>query len=772
MKRTIPLAFLAAAAFLPARADAQVAPAATPPATPPDSAYCVVDADGHLSIGGERVRFWGAIGSFPGRQTTIGDDPYAAQRAQVRRARRMGFNMFRVWHLSHDDTYAKGDLSATDISDFFVAECGRQGVRLWAAGFGGGRLFADEIEAAAGIIDDPGTADEWRQAVASMCAKHWWSGERKALSLLTPAVAWDPRLERLAIAQMHAKAGHLNRHTGLRHADDPTFAIWELGNEQWWMRHMVGGQWKNLPPFFRRSLLARWHGFLRNKYADDAGLARAWGFLLPGETLTKETILLAPLASPARAIELNDTNPDALAAFQAVETRYGRDDFTTRRGEDVLEFLLDLVVAHKRRFAAEVKSWGRSCRLSPLIFDTGIGESIQAQYLHQQADAVAHCSYMEGLQLEKIDPQHKRWPFYSGLDRPPQMANDVPWLEHNRAPGKPFLCYETQFGSPSKYRAEWPSRLAALAAVQDWDAVCFHYWTFDRYDLTKERPYSGQPLSWPGPGAFQYDYTSDEIEFSQMRAAGALFRHGLIAPAPAPTTFTFGRPALHDPRSMDYAGSYGRPGLDMLPTTYRHGLRLIIDPAQAEYVKIEGPVIRFNGYEQPCPIRPNDQIEFDYQRGHIVFDAPGAAGYTGFFGQYGADALRFRNGVSLSRIEHRDPEGCPYPSRSDERFVCFTLAGEDGRPLSTCAKAVLSLVASSFNTGLRVDPATRRVEYGTAPVLVTRVGATVAAPQLAGMRWRMIDFDEKILAEGRCAADGALTVPADLPVFLVELERP
>lgn len=739
---------------------------------PPDSEYCVVDADGHLSIGGERVRFWGAIGSFPGQRATIGGDPYAVQRGEVRRAGRMGFNLFRIWHLSYDDGYAKGDLSATDYSDFFVAECARQGVRLWAAGFGGGRVFDDEVEAASAILDDPATAGEWTEAVRSMCAKQWWSGDRTAMSLLTPAVAWDPRLERLAVTQMRTKANHFNAHRGLRHADDPTFAIWELTNEQWWMRHMVGGQWKKLPSFFRKSLLERWHAYLAAKYAGDTALAQAWGFLLPGESLAEGTVLLAPLANPSKAIELNDTNPAALAAFQTVEDQFGREDFTPQRGADVLEFFVGLIVSHKQRFAAEVKTWGKSCRLSPLIFDTGIGESIQAQYLHQLADAVSHAAYMEGLQLEKLDPRHKRWPFYSGLDRPPQMANDVPWLEHNRTPGKPFLCYETQLGSPSKYRAEWPSRVAALGSVQDWDAACYHYWTFKQYDLVQDRPFSGKALSKPGNGAFQYDYTSDEIEFSQMRAAGAVFRNGLVAPAPRPTTFTYGRPALYDPKSMDYAGSYGKAGLDMLPTTYRHGVRLVIDPSQEEFLKVDGPVVRFNGYEQPCPIRPNDQIEFDYQRGHILMDAPGVAGYTGFFGQYGADRLAFRNGVVLSRLRHVDPEGCPYPSRPDERFVCFTLASEDGQPLDRCRQAVLSLVASSFNTGFQVDPATRKVAYGEAPVLVTRVGATLTAPQLAGMAWTMIDFDEKVLAEGTVAKDGVLVIPADLPVFLVEFARP
>jgi hypothetical protein len=128
--------------------------------------------------------------------------------------------------------------------------------------------------------------------------------------------------------------------------------------------------------------------------------------------------------------------------------------------------------------------------------------------------------------------------------------------------------------------------------------------------------------------------------------------------------------------------------------------------------------------------------------------------------------------VVLANITHRDPAGTPYPSKPDERFLCFTLASEDGQPLDQCRRAVISLVGSSFNTGLKIDDAQRKVlDYGTAPVLVTRVGAALTAPQLAGMKWRMIDFNENLLAHGTIAATGQLLIPADQPVFVIELNR-
>lgn len=438
---------------------------------PPDDAYCVVDADGHLSIGGERVRFWGANGAFPGKRETIDDDPYFRQREAIRRAKVVGFNAYRIWHLSFDDNAKKGDVSPTDVSDFFIAECGRQDVKLWAAGFGGGWLYESEIEKSAKIIDEPATEKRWIAAVKSMCRKHWWSRDKKATSLLTAAVAWDPRLEALAIAQMKQRALHVNVHTGMRHADDPTVVSWELTNEQWWTSRMTRGQWLKLPAFFRVQLIAKWNDFLKEKYDTQQALTEAWGFLFPGEDLKRGTVLLAPMGRAMKAVQLNDTNPHALEAFKTIESPIGRDDCVIQRGNDVIEFLLATIISHKQRWGRQVKTWGKSCRLSPLIYDTGVGQSIQAQFLQQHADAVAHASYMEGVETGRYDERHKRWPFYSGLDSQPQMCKDVPWLEHNRPTGKPFLCYETQFGSPSKYRAEWPVRIAALGSIQDWDAA-------------------------------------------------------------------------------------------------------------------------------------------------------------------------------------------------------------------------------------------------------------------------------------------------------------
>lgn len=737
---------------------------------PPDNRYCVVDANGHLSIDGERVRFWGTIGNFPGKQETIDGDIYARQRLMVQRIKAMGFNMIRLWNFADPDVeYVKGDGSPNDIADFFIAECKREGIRIWGGGIGSVALYEDDLPEIAADIPDTPTREEWMEAVRGQMRNYYWSGGQPALSLRYGMVVWDPLLEKALIERMAATADHFNQHTGLRYADDPVFSVWELSNEQWWTRRMSGGQWQEYPDYFRESLLHGWHAFLREKYGDRKNLEEAWGFLLPGENLDNESILFLPMAKPT-AGELNDASEVAAEALTVLKQPYSRDDFTRQRGSDVMEYFLTLLVGHKQRVAEAFKTFGKSTRLSPLLFDTGIGFNAQSAYLHQLADAVSHNAYMEGVETRRLDPESRRYPFYSGLDRPPQMAKDVPWLEHNKMPGKPFLAYETQLGSPTPYRAEWPMRLAALALIQDWDAVAWHYWGANEYDFTSERPFDGK-LSYPASGAYQYHYTFDEVEMSAMKAAGMLFRYGGVQPAPDPTVYRFGRPALYDPASMDYAGSYGDIGWNMLPTTYRYGVRLIIDPEQEEFVKVEGPQLRFNGFENPNPIRPTDEIEFDYQYAHLKIDAPGVASYTGFFAQYPGERIEFpKAGLSLGDIEHQSPSNAPYPHSEDERFFVFTCTSADGRPLAEADKALISLVASSTNTGLKISADKEEVDYGRAPVLVTRVGATLAGDALTGMHYRIRDFHLNTLAEG-IIEDGRLRIPAELPVFDIQLNR-
>lgn len=584
---------------------------------PPDSEYVVV-ADGHLSIHGKRQRFWGVIGQLYQAPELKPDDSDATRKSKIDLARKatgvlvqryqdLGFNACRLWHTPFveaelDDgqpvNYRPGDGSQADALDDFIARIKAAGMKIWFAGL---NRIGQVGPGDAGIISDPGTASAWSAAIGELQAK-----DRNIRNHL--ARIWDPRIQALGIQRMQRIATHMNKHTGLRYCDDPVFGVWELSNEEWWMRKMLGGKWQALPAYFRNSLIAKWNQYLAKKYGDDAALKAAWNGLLEGESIAEGTVLFAPMAgvTPA-AVSINDAGSHAVDAVKTMAQEYGRKDFSTERGSDVIEFLLGLQLEHKKKEAAALKSWGKSTALSPLIHDTGIGYEIHSQFLHQSADAVSHDAYVNGLgrnvadsvieeattplmrlqktvEQERQKPNRGRWNHW--LEKPPGIAQGVPWLEIGKVEGKPFLCYETQIQQPAKYRADFPLRLAALAAIQDWDFVAWHYFGPVKDAGSDPRPFDRKLDITVGGHPQGCHYTFDEVQNAMMRAAGILWRSGSLKPAPAPTTFIYGRKSLYDPATMDYAGSYGLRGMDMLQTTYQYGTRVKIDPTTGAMVEI------------------------------------------------------------------------------------------------------------------------------------------------------------------------------------------
>ena len=739
----------------------------------------VTPRDGDLYLRGQRVRFWGGIGGFPPRAPDGGDDPHRHNRMMIARIEAYGFNMMRIWGYERamdrqGGTYRKGDGSHLDRYDNMIALAKQGGIYLWMGSAGsGGAATPEDV----GVIDEAATAAAWSEAVKQASRKDRRTGKLNLGLGHCVATAWDPRLERIAMRNTARFLSHVNEHTGLRVGDDPVFAVWELNNEQWWIVKMVSGRWQKLPRFFRDSLLAKWHAFLKGKYGDEKKLVDAWGGLKPGESLARGTIYLAPLRGRSAPAALNDANPHASAKFAAEDVKYGRDDFSPRRGSDVNEFFAGVILGHKKRMAAAFKKNGRSAGTCALLHDTGIGYNGISQLIHQNADAVSHCAYIGGW---THDETHHRYPWFSGLEEPPRICMNVPWLEHNTVEGKPYFVYETQIGAPSKYRVEFPYRILFLAAINGWDAVCWHTMS-GGYDFNKEDALTGL-LAWPGHAAFQFTYKNDETQLAAMHAAGKIFTNLHLEPAPNPTTFIYGRRTLYHPDNMDYAGSYGRNGLDMLNTAYRYGSRIFIDLDRTDD-EIEGRTVPLKGFAYPNPVKPTDQMTYDWNRGCLTFDAPGCAAFVGFLTQYGAADVRFASGAAIRNVSLKSDPGMTHAVTDDETYVAIGLTSTDGRPLAGCRRAMISAVSTSHNTGLEVGPDPKgrerprhvwdlmKVESrGRLPVLHTRVGCVVSHPGLVGMRFTCRDWTWNVVDEGTVGADGGVHIRADLPVFVVELE--
>ena len=87
---------------------------------------------------------------------------------------------------------------------------------------------------------------------------------------------FDPQF--IALQKDYARQilSHVNPHTGLKWADDPTVALVELNNEDTLVGHAWDGSLQAMPPHYRDILARGWNTFLRARYPSDAALRGAW----------------------------------------------------------------------------------------------------------------------------------------------------------------------------------------------------------------------------------------------------------------------------------------------------------------------------------------------------------------------------------------------------------------------------------------------------------------------------------------------------------------
>ncbi len=758
---------------------------------PADDEYVQVK-DGHMHLKGKRVRYWGIIYSgIGGPWKKMPNTTAAEKKARLEQMQRnyaagadrsvaLGFNLYRCWARPKWGDWEKGDTSDNDALCYWLNELDKRGVKVWMSALNKGYAKPSDVD----IVDDPATADAWKKAVEAVAAgarkrrKHQGSGGIGCGHFL--ATMWDPRLEAVMIRDLKRSADLRNPYKGgLRLADDPQIVIWELSNEQRWLPKMLRGQWQKMHPFFKDQLILKWHEFLTKKYKDEETLKQRWLALLPGESLKDKTILITPLAGKTQAVTLNDANPQAVAALkQVVKQKYTRDDFNRHRGEDVIEFFTEMLVAHKVRVKNALKTFGKSCKLSPCLLDTGEGYNTQYTYLHQHGDASSICTYISGLMHDKQD---KRFPWNSLVDEPPRLCWNVPWIETQRLVDKPFFVYENNADNPSKYRAEWPYLMAALASIQDFDVVCFHL--FSNYMHSADDKFEGwmDYSSSNNKHPQGLHFRRDEIYSSAIRAAGYLFRNFALKPAPKPTVLTFGRRTTFDPASMDYGVAYGKYGLRVLPTAYRHGVRMKVDLTQ-EGDSAEGPVVTDRGIYESCPLRPSENIEYDWQKSYVKFDAKTGVTYVGFFAEHGGP-VKFKDGIVLDKITVKNDDGIAYPMTEKELYVAFSAVARDGKALDQTKDAQISLVSTSFNSGFKLDHDKIKAEYlwGRNPgstkstgdrgkAKVARPGATITIPQFNGMSYVMKNWQLEEIGKGK-VTDNTIVIPNDKKVFVIELRR-
>jgi len=213
--------------------------------------------DGHLYVGGRRIRFLGINvcggATFPQKSD--------AEKIAARLAK-FGVNMVRFHHMDaswetfniFDKTFGNTrqlSQEALDRLDYFIAKLKENGIYVDL-----NLLVSRRFTSADGLPSEVNAVDGKDQQVLGFFVDEVEGLEREyALQLLT----------------------HRNPYTELTYTEDPAVAFVEIVNEQGLIHGWLGGVVDRLPEVFKERLRERWNQHLRIKYSSTGNLTRAWG---------------------------------------------------------------------------------------------------------------------------------------------------------------------------------------------------------------------------------------------------------------------------------------------------------------------------------------------------------------------------------------------------------------------------------------------------------------------------------------------------------------
>ncbi len=461
---------------------------------------------------------------------------------------------------------------------------------------------------------------------------------------------------------------HVNRHTGLRYADDPAVAFVEINNEnglvsRWWDRAL-----DQFPADLLAELSRRWNTWLAARHGSAEAALAAWG----GE----------PSASPGR---LDDGGIDWVR----------RADFAKRPPalqRDWLRFLAETergYWSHMREFLV------RDLGVRSLVIGSQLG-AYSTSPMQADMDVMDLHSYWSH---PEFNNRRRDWNDVTVRNTSMVAAMDgayaaLPSLY--RVEGKPYVLTEYNHSSPNTYAAEGFPIIAAYGAMQDWDGVFVYSYSHGHFPWGSGRM----------PGIFDID--QHPVKMATLPIAAALLRRGDVSVAPARTVVT-----LAPDQAIEVMRTAGtRVTADRFGASRHEALRRRVAVRLAE----DGPdpvAPPASAYEGP--------ITSDH--GQLTWDAhPREAVFT-------IDTARTKAAIGFgSGRTHRLGVLEISPGRTMQNWSMLALSQMEGGDLGAAGHALLVACGYIENTGMTWRDADKHLpgDWGRAPTLVEGVAARFA----------------------------------------------
>ncbi len=680
----------------------------------PSTGTWVTDRGGELDYGGKPLRVWGAV--------AIGEGE-----AYVQRMAKMGFNGARMWGLGADiysaadgakgilRPTAKGDGSALDRFDRNFSYFRANGMFVMSTMLMGQGQTGGEVASGwclPGIFADDsfiaGGADwtAWKQA---MMAK---DAPRQFFHFV------DERLQTVRKTWATNILNHVNPYTGRRYAEEESISTFEVANENAFVTTVLNQGTAKWPEYFRAKLQRRWQTWLTARHGDEAGVARAWGRLEKGESLTAGSIALAP-------------------------TSGGRTRYPAARASDFVRFILETADAFNQDFRAHCRALappGTGVAVIPFSFDTQYLPSTQWTYNISQGDVQNFGMYF--------------WDMANTAGNRAMYVMDSCTVE-----GKLTAIYETNSGRPGPWRAQGPLRMAAFASQQGWDAIYFHLWEGTPADERGEEAFLTLPLPY---GSLDHIWTSthdacDPVKCSAFAIAGEIFRSRAIPTCPRPTRYRLGGRGIF---------SYDHTFIGQADAAFSRGSRLVFE-AQADHaLEVEHAPQKAPTIEQLLDSDvARGGVLWDQEHGRLIIDTPQAKAYLG----KAVASYTFKDGIVLSGF-----------TTSHIVFALASADGRPLVGADPARRVQLIAVLDAKNTGLDIDWNARggpdelikaRRHGGHAPVMVDRVGCTVSFPARLDGDVTGYDFARRPVLKRALAGNVLRIAPQNFYLQVLDIAR-
>ena len=279
-------------------------------------------------------------------------------------------------------------------------------------------------------------------------------GNRQAI-VVNDFINLDRRLQDIAFRYFEKLLDHTNPHTGLKYKDDPALAILEFQNESNVFFHTLNVLRNDKYPLFAKAVRRMFFQFVKEKYGDQAAVARAWNNRWDSHDKWEDGEL-----GLMGAYHWGSDGP--LHEFRGQERRAG----------DYIEFLARLQRSYYARRETEVRQAGfRGVTVTTAWKSGGPAASMANLYADTAADMIDRHNYFGGgagghaiVEGNVSNGTH--------LDQPGRGLLSLALFQ---VEDRPFGTSEWSMMPPAPFKAEAAPLYAFYGmGLQGWDAV-YHF---------------------------------------------------------------------------------------------------------------------------------------------------------------------------------------------------------------------------------------------------------------------------------------------------------